>query len=157
MQIQIKKNLGKLHIIKYIRDNGTETWMQADDFFVRHDLSHYALESIMQYKTAFNGMLNSGMEIRDFEDKEKRALLNITAEAWYAENMANLFLIEISQGEFLDFNTIQQQAFISFNNRFPAILLPEEKITATRNYLRHLLQQWAEMPVGQTLALTFDT
>lgn len=156
MQIRITKNTGKPHIIKYIRDNGTETWMQADDFFVRHDLSHYAFESIMQYKTAFNGMLHSGMDIRDFEDREKRAMLNITAEAWYAENMANLFLIEIEQGEFADFNTVQQQAFVSFNDRFPVIHLPEEKITATRNFLRNLLQQWKEIPIGQTLALTFD-
>ncbi len=44
MLIQFTKNAGKPHILKYIRDNGTETWMPAEDFFIRHDLSHYVLE-----------------------------------------------------------------------------------------------------------------
>ena len=156
MQIKITKNTGKPHILKYIRDNGTETWMYADDFFVRHDLSHYALETIMQYKTAFNGMLNSGMDIKDFEDKEKRAQLNVTDEAWYAENMANLFLIELAQGKFSDFNKVQQETFVSFNDQYPVISLPEDKITETRNYLQKLLTQWRELPSGQTLELIFS-
>jgi hypothetical protein len=130
--------------------------MYADDFFVRHDLSHYALESVMQYKTAFNGMLNNGMDIKDFEDKEKRAQLNVTDEARYAENMANLFLIEIGQGEFADFNKIQQEAFVSFNDKLPVITLPIEKIKETRNFLKQLLEQWSALPVSKTLELTFS-
>ena len=130
------KNTGKPHIIKYIRDNGTETWMYSDDFFIRHDLSHFAFETVMQYRNAFNGMLNNGMDIKDFEDKEKRALLTVTDEAYYAENMANLFLIEIVQGEFEDFNLLQQQSFASFKHQYPVIALPKEKIDTTRNYLR---------------------
>ena len=73
MVIQLTKNKAKPNIIKYIRDNGTETWMYSDDFFVRHDLSHFILESVLGYHTAFNGMINQGMDIRDFENKEKRA------------------------------------------------------------------------------------
>ena len=154
--MRITKNTGKPHILKFIRDNGTETWMYADDFFVRHDLSHFALESVMQYKTAFNGMLNSGMDIKDFEDKEKRVQLTVTDEASYAENMANLFLIEIAQGEFPDFNKVLQEAFGSFNHHYPVITLQEDKITETRNYLRKLLLVWRELPSGQTLELIFS-
>ncbi len=130
--------------------------MHSDDFFVRHDLSHYAIESVLQYRTAFNGMINNGMDIKDFEDKEKRAILAVTDEAMYAENMANLFLIEIAQGEFADFNTVQKQAFVSFNNQYPAVTLPVEKIQAIRGYLRELLSQWQKLPGGETLVLTFD-
>ena len=73
MLIRITKNTDKPHILKYIRDNGTNTWIHADDFFIQHDISHFALETILTYKTAFNGMINSGMNITDFESKEKRA------------------------------------------------------------------------------------
>lgn len=155
MQIQITKNTSKPHILKYIRDNGTETWMYTDDFFVRHDLSHYALEKVMKYKTAFNGMLNSGMDIKDFEDKEKRAQLIVTDEAWYAENMANLFLIETVQGAFIDFNKVQQETFVSFNHQYPVTTLPEEKIIEIRKYLQELLLEWRELPSGQILKLIF--
>jgi hypothetical protein len=66
MILRVTKHQGKPHIILYKRDDGTETWMHADDYFVRHDLSHYAIEKMLNYKTAFMGMLNQGMNIRDF-------------------------------------------------------------------------------------------
>ncbi|MES2329188.1 MAG: hypothetical protein V4539_06255 [Bacteroidota bacterium] len=156
MQMLITKNTGKPHIIKYIRDNGTETWMYSDDFFVRHDLSHYAIESVMEYRTAFNGMLNNGMDIKDFEDREKRARITVTDEACHAENMSNLFLTEILQGEFEDFNAVQLQSFIAMNTQCQPIALSEEKITAIRNYLGQLLDQWNEMPAGETMELIFN-
>lgn len=154
--MRILKNEHKPHILSYTRDDGSETWMHASEYFVRHDLSHYALEKILHYKTAFNGMLNNGMDIRDFEDKEKRASLNVTAEAYYAENMANLFLIEIAEGNFTDFNAVQQQAFVSFNQQYEPVAVPQEKIEMVRSYLRELLQQWQALPVGDTLTLTFS-
>ena len=156
MLIRMTKNTGKRHVIKYIRDNGTETWMHADDFFVRHDLSHYAIESVLQYRTAFNGMLNGGMDIKDFEDKEKRERLQVTDEAWYAENLANLFLAEIAQGPFEDFNTVQQQAFTNFNQQYIPVTLSHANIAAIRLLLRRLLQQWAELKEGQTMELIFS-
>src|SRR6478672_10525140 len=103
MLLRITKNKGKPHIILYRRDNGSETWMYADDYFVRHDLSHYCLEKLLGYGKAFMGMLNNGMDIKDFEDREKRKKLTVTSEAMYAENMANLFLMELTQGNFENF------------------------------------------------------
>ena len=156
MQIRFTKNTGRPHIIRYIRDNGTETWMAADDFFIRHDLSHYALEKTLGYTTAFNGMINAGMDIRDFEDREKRAKLSVTGEAWYAENMANLFLMEMAQGRFADFNEVQQQSFVSFNREYAPVILPEDKIEAVRTFLAELLGQWRSLPAGETLELSFN-
>jgi hypothetical protein len=155
MLIRIKKNTGKLQNLSYTRNDGSATWMQGDDFLVRHDLAHYAIESILQYRTAFNGMLNNGMDIKDFEDKEKRDRLAVTAEAVYAENFANLFLIETTQGNFEDFNMVQRESFISFSKQYEPIMLTQENIESIRIYLRQLLQQWEKLPVGETLALTF--
>jgi len=114
------------------------------------------LESVLGYHTAFNGMINQGMDIRDFENKEKRAALTVTDEAYYAENLANLFLIEIVQGEFIDFNKIQQDAFVSWNNQFPAISLADDKISQIRSRLRKLLYQWEVLPVGEKMELIFE-
>jgi hypothetical protein len=156
MLFQLTKNTGKPHIIKYIRDNGTSTWMYSDDFFVQHDLSHYAIEKTMGYKTAFNGMLNSGMDIKDFENREKRMAMNVTAESFYAENLANLFLMEVVQGDFEDFNAVQQQASGTSQQKFPVMALPAETINQVRSYLRQLLQQWNELPAGETMELIFS-
>lgn len=156
MLLQLTKNTGKPHIIKYIRDNGTETWMYGDEFFVRHDLSHYAIETVLSYTTAFIGMLNRGMDIKDFENREKRKAILVTEEAFYTENMANLFLTEILQDEFDDFNSVQQQAFGVFGDKFPAITLPAGAIDQVRLRLRQLLDQWNELPEDATMELQFS-
>src|SRR5439155_2355081 len=67
MLLEITRNADKPHIISYTRDDGTKTWMYADDFFVRHDLSHYAIEKKLGYTSAFMGMLNNGMDIKEFQ------------------------------------------------------------------------------------------
>jgi hypothetical protein len=155
MLVRFTKNMNKRHTIKYVRDNGSETWMQADDFFVQHDLSHFALEKALGYKTAFNGMINNGMDIKDFEDREKRKAMKITAEAAYAENMANLFLGELSQGELEDSNKVQQGTLQAISKEMPPLELTDDKICETREYLRELVKRWNELAPGQTLELEF--
>ncbi len=156
MEMSVTKNAGKPHIILYIRNDGSQTWMQADDFFVIHDLSHYALETTLGYTTAFMGMLNDGMDIKDFEDLEKRRKIIITEEAAYAENMANLFLMETIQGNFESFNEISGQAFETSWKSFPPPHLFDEEINSVRVFLKQLLKQWKELPDGETMTLTFE-
>lgn len=153
--MKVTKNAGKPHIILYIRNDGSQTWMHSDDFFVMHDLSHYALEKTLSYTTAFMGMLNDGMDIKDFEDREKRRQIIVTQEAAYAENMANLFLVEILQGNFENFNEISGQAFETPWKNFPPLHLSDEEINLVRTFLRQLLNQWKVLPAGETMILTF--
>lgn len=155
MLLLLTKNKDKLHVLKYIRDDGSVTWIMADDFFIRHDLSHYAIEKILGYTTAFNGMVNSGMDIRDFENKEKSKAIKVTAEAAYAENMANLFLMELAQGEVPDFNGLQKKTFMANNATFEQIELPVDKINAIRMLLKELTGKWNKLPFGETLELSF--
>jgi hypothetical protein len=156
MEMRVTKNTGKPHIILYQRDDGSQTWMQSDDFFVMHDLSHYALETTLGYTTAFMGMLNGGIDIKDFEDREKRKQIIVSNEAAYAENMANLFLTEIMQGNFENFNDVSRQAFETSWKNFPPPHLSEEEIISVRIFLRQLLKEWKELPAGETMKLTFE-
>lgn len=153
MLISITKNIGKPHVIRYKRDNGSDTWMTTDEFFVRHDLSHYAIEKTLGYHTAFMGMLNNGMDIRDFEDRAKRLQIPLTAEAVYSENMANLFLMEIAQGELEDFNRVVADAFVNMGTPFPPVQLSPDQLTAIRHLLGQLLKTWNDLPDGQTMTL----
>ena len=155
MLLRITKNYGKPHIILYRRDDGSETWMYADDFFVRHDLSHYCLEKNLGYTRAFMGMLNQGMDVKDFEDRAKRKQITVTREALYAENMANLFLIEITQGNFENFNLMSKESFESWNKEYPAPVLLENEINMIRGSLRDLLRSWHQLPAGNTMELLF--
>ena len=102
------------------------------------------------------GMLNSGMDIKDFEDREKRKKMIVTKEGAYAENMANLFLIETRQGNFENFNNVSKQAFESTWKNFPSPDLSDENIDSVRNYLKKLLKEWNQLRVGKTMVLKFE-
>lgn len=155
MQLLITKYQDKKNVIKYIRNNGTETWMYSDDFFVLHDLSHFALEKTLGYTSAFMGMLNNGTAIQDFEDRDTRKKLTITKEALYAENMANLFLIETVQGNFTNLNEVIKQAHDAVTTNYPAPVLTDENITNIRTALRQLISNWRSLPAGKTLQLEY--
>jgi hypothetical protein len=153
MELSITKNTGKPHILSYKRDNGSVTWMHTDDFFVRHDLSHFAIEKTLGYRSAFMGMLNSGMDIKAFEDRNQRKQMTITDEAANAENMANLFLMEIAQGDFDDFNSVLKESFVDMGTRSPIPRLTEDELGSIRHYLRQLLREWHQLPAGEKMIL----
>ena len=155
MQLRISKHTDKPHTLLYRRDDGTETWMSSDEFFVRHDLSHYAIEKTLGYTTAFIGVLNRGMDVRDFEDRKKRAAIRVTAEAARAENMANLILMELAQGEVEDFNGMLAEAFVRMGDGQEPVELSAGQLAAIRGLLRRLLNDWAALPAGQTMVLEF--
>ncbi|MBS1666556.1 MAG: hypothetical protein JST58_04190 [Bacteroidetes bacterium] len=155
MELQVTKNQGKPHVILYRRDDSTTTWMHADDFFVMHDLSHFAIEKTLGYTEAFMGMLNRGMDIKEFESREKRLQLTIAPEAVFAENMANLFLMEIVQGNLEDFNQTLGQSFKSMGKELNPPVLLDHEIHSIRDYLRKLIDDWKNLEMGKTLILSF--
>ncbi|MFM9910960.1 MAG: hypothetical protein ACKVOW_16585 [Chitinophagaceae bacterium] len=156
MQIQITRHTGKAHSIVFRRADGSETWQPSDDFFIRHDLSHYAIEKTLGYKTAFLGMIEKGMGVRDFEDRAKRKSMLITTEAWYAENMANLFLMERTQGKMEDFNSVSRETFAQLQLSVPPPNLTNTEVAAIRKLLEELLQQWNSLANNESILLTID-
>jgi len=156
MELSITKNKDKPHIISYKRDDGSETWMKSDDFFVVHDLSHFALEKTLHFTTAFMGMLNNGMDVKDFESREKRMQIQVSDEAVYAENMANLFLMETTQGQLEDFKETVKQSFKKMNKAVNPPVLNDEEISAVRVYLKELISEWRLLPFGKTMTLIYN-
>ncbi|HSC38113.1 MAG TPA: hypothetical protein VLD19_09590, partial [Chitinophagaceae bacterium] len=104
---------------------------------------------------AFMGMLNKGMDIKDFEDRSKRSATQLTHQAVYAENMANLFLMELAQGRLEDFNAVLASAFHPMGTTAQPIRLFDEQLDAIRNLFGQLLNDWRELPFGETLVLEF--
>ncbi|MBS1948602.1 MAG: hypothetical protein JST47_12625 [Bacteroidetes bacterium] len=101
-------------------------------------------------------MLNSGMDIKDFEDREKRKGMIITDEAGSAENMANLFLMEIMQESVGDFNKATEKAFVNMSPSSIVPILQTEEIGAIRNYLKELISEWEKLPAGETMNLLYN-
>ena len=155
MKIQIKNRANSKHIISYVRDGLETYWIEADNFLVLHDLCHFAIETTLGYKTAFWGLVNSGINPSDFEDKEKRDRLNLSNEAWYAEHLANLFLIEYSQGTFENINEVFKQCMLEHNPSIAIIQFSDTEIEAIRTSLHQLINSWNMVEDGNFLTLEF--
>lgn len=77
-------------VLTCIRADGSTVWSKSrhGDFFVRHDLMHYAVESILDLREAFFGLIASGWSISDFEAPGAAARLPV--EALHAEYIVGL-------------------------------------------------------------------
>ena len=154
MKIQIKKDSGR-NTITYKRKGLEDAWIVADDFLVMHDLSHYVIEKTMNYGNAFWGMIKSGIHPEEFLIKERREKIITSDQAWYAEHMANLILMELSQGIFEDFNSVLQQTLKTTNPNQPLIQISAEKIDIIRKLYRELIDKWKMLENGELMLLEF--
>src|SRR5262245_18035 len=107
MKVQIKKGRGGPHTLACVRSDGTRTWSRLHPFFPEHDLTHYAVESVLAFNEAFFGLIASGWDIEDFNRPSTAE--RIPAQALLAEQIVGLFDVERGQGARLstqDFNTL---------------------------------------------------
>jgi hypothetical protein len=155
LKIIIKKKAGNKHTISYIREGFEDYWIEADDFLVLHDLCHYAIESTLQYKNAFWGLIAKGINPSVFENKETRDALDLANEAWYAEHLANLLLIEFTQGKFEDINAILEQSLRQQNSRIPTIQFSNIVVEEIRANLHTLIENWRSVKEDDNLSLNF--
>src|SRR5258706_9947829 len=99
MKIIFTKTGKDEHIFSCIRKDGSSTWKHVGAFFILHDLGHYAVETILQLKNAFLGMVAAGTDINDFDlPKEQRDFV-LTNETIFAEHLVNLVVIDYTQGK----------------------------------------------------------
>ncbi len=155
MNIIFKKRIGCKNIISYQRPPFPDQWVEANDFLILHDLSHYAIETMLAYQSAFWGLIKSGIHPSIFENKEARDKILISNEAWYAECLANLFLMELTQGELEDFNESFQQSFKQMNKNIPELYLTADQINGIRDYYKQLVNAWKALEPDQIMELIF--
>jgi hypothetical protein len=155
MDIIFRKRLKSKHLIVYKREKVDDYWIEADDFLIFHDLSHYAIEKTLNFKNAFWGLIKSGINPSIFENKLERDKILISNEAWLAECLANLFLIELTQGKFEDFQKVLAE---SYHQMYPEKVVPtlqNEEIESIRAYYGQLIQQWRTLGNDESIMLTF--
>ncbi len=142
------------HTFTAIREDGSATGMASTDFFIRHDLSHYAVETVLGLQQAFLGLLSQGWDINDFEARQpgSRKARILPAETYYAEVLVGAFDLELALGE-------QNASF--FSDRLEEAIGPgakpltEAQLTGIRELQRTLLVKWAALGDGDALELRF--
>lgn len=70
LTIRLKKNRDGAASLSCTRGDGTVTWHRQGGasarFFPKHDLTHYAVESVLQLREGFFGLVAAGWDIADF-------------------------------------------------------------------------------------------
>jgi hypothetical protein len=151
--IEFKKGKTK-DMLVCTRQDGTSTWMEMTPALTLHDLAHYVVEKELNFKHGFYGMVEGGIHIPDFEERQRLKPREMPLEAGYAEHLANLFGLEIQDNKPID-NLQQSFDVICKHFNIPLLRLEETRIRIIRDELRELLDHWTQMPNQKTLTLSF--
>lgn len=161
MKIRLKKMQNKPSVLTCIRTDGSKTWVKMYPGIEAHDLGHYAVETILDFKNAFYGMVANGSNIEDFElprDKRPEQVLpkNLDPEALISEHLVNLMITKI-QSKDSTFDIIPSLKSI-LNEKmlcFPENLTKME-MDKILTLFQNLNKRWKQLPVGETMELEFN-
>jgi len=160
MVIRFKKKPESQHIMTCIREDGSQTYTKLKSGLEAHDLAHFAVESVLDFKKGFYGLLNEGHQIQDFEiPRNKRPaelmLAHLPVQAIQVEYIVNQLVVEYWNGNLI-------QAFIAELSKalslagidFPAGL-NDQVVDEIREKFQSLMHQWDKVQVNEELILEF--
>jgi hypothetical protein len=148
--IELKKKSDGATILTFVRADGSRTSSPIGDargFGPVHDLSHYAVESVLGLARGFIGLCAEGWTVQDFE---KDAKASIPAEAGVAEVVA----AEVSRMEMVS----QWLSLDDFNWTVAASGFKMNALDygAIRRAITRLRADWNALAPGATMSLRFE-
>jgi len=147
MRIEILKKPDGSGVLRCTREDGSVTWQKQPKhgaFFALHDLTHYAVETVLGYRDGFFGLIAKGWDMDDIGGKGARGPL--PQEAIEVEKIVGVFDSERGSGVLW---TAEE-----FNQFAPRPLTLQE-IHEVRAMRSGLFQQWSAVPIGGKLELQF--
>lgn len=155
--VRIKKKTDGAAALSCERADGSVTWQRQDGqlgrFFPLHDLTHFAVESVLGFDGAFFGLIASGKDITGTEQRP------VPEQAHLAEVIVGFFDVERATGvlgDAGDFNWKIQSYFSDKDLPVPAFRMTDDQIAAIRRRRAELFEQWRAVPSGETLELRFQ-
>jgi hypothetical protein len=159
--IRIKKKTDGAAALSCIRPDGSTTWQRQEGqlgrFFPLHDLTHYAVETVLGFQRAFYGLVAEGWDLSSFGTVESRG--KIPDEAGLAESVVGLFDLERMTGERRTAEEMNEQLQTVRADRGLAatsLRLTEEQIARIRELRAELFDRWKALPPGDALELLFQ-
>ena len=158
--IQIKKKTDGSAALSCRRADGSVTWQRQDGqqgrFFPRHDLTHYAVETVLGHRRGFYGLLAEGWELTDFGPPWPRGRLPV--EAAGSELIVGFLDSERAAGtewSAADFNESAERYGAERGVSIP-VRLTDGDLERVREKRSELFARWAALPSGETLELEFS-
>ena len=155
--IHIKKKSDGSAALSCRRADGSVTWQRQDGpqgrFFPLHDLTHYAVESVLGHPRGFYGLVAEGWDLADFGKPWPRGPLPL-------ETLVSELIVGFLDGERaagVEWPAAQCNAAAAAyyaEHRLPgACVLTDDDLQRVRDKRRELFARWAALPAGETLEL----
>jgi len=155
MLVQLKNGRDSRPTLVCVRADGSRTWSKVHPFFPVHDLTHYAVESVLGFTEAFFGLVASGWDIDAFGERGAAAAL--PEEALWAEHIVGMLDLERGMNRSLspgDFNQALEESFRGKPAR-PYRRLTDDELAAIRALRGELTARWWALSPGESLELPF--
>lgn len=162
LRIQLKRLTNGGAALTCTRADGSIIWQRQDGsrgvVFPTHDLTHFAVETVLGYANGFYGLLAAGWEFGDFAAPWPRG--PIPAEAREVELLVGLFEVERRMGGGWSAAQLQEQAKLYSATQKPGrkVAIPvlrDDEVVRLHAALQDLLARWSATHPDETLDLEF--
>jgi hypothetical protein len=159
MIIRIKKNADGRTSLTCTRADGTTTWQSLNgataQFFPRHDLTHYAVETVLAGLRGFYALVAGGWDLTDFGSPWPRG--RIPMDASLSEMIVGYLDLERRTGAVAQIDDINSQlAAYCAEHGFPSPEpITESDLDRIRRKRAELFSQWEAVKPGDALELPF--
>lgn len=147
-----------------VRADGSRTWQRQRGanaaFFPRHDLTHYAVETVLGYRRGFYGLVAEGWNLGDFGSPWPRGPLPPDMDP--AELLVGLLDAERASpgadgaGWTAAYLTGQAAASVATAGiDAPPPVIDDAQLAAIRARMQELFARWDAVPDGGVLELAF--
>jgi hypothetical protein len=161
LSIRIKKKTDGAAALSCTRADGSTTWQRQEGqlgrFFPLHDLTHYAVETVLGFKRAFYGLLAEGWDITRFGEPGMSGQL--PEEATLAEVLVAFFDVERATGTQAsaeDFNWKIETYYDEHATPTPTFRMTDDQLHRIRALRADLFARWHAVQPGGSLELSFD-
>src|SRR6476661_3944448 len=160
LQVQITKRADGGAVLRCVRTDRSITWQKQEGrqaaFFPLHDLTHFAVETILGFRRGFFGLIAEGWEIDETSGKGLRGPL--PSEAVLVEHLVGFLDLERATSDAWSAHEYAAQlaikGLIATDSAPP--WLTDAALDRVRVRRRELFAKWAAVPAASALDLTFQ-
>jgi hypothetical protein len=155
--IQITKRSDGGGVLRCVRADGSVTWQKQGSrhaaFFALHDLTHFAVETVLGFRRGFFGLIAEGWEIEETTGKGARGPL--PNEAKEVEYIVGALDSERASGAVWTAEDFNLQAVIQARSagQSQPKLLTDEELARVRARRAELFSEWRAVEPGKMLEL----
>src|SRR3954469_14484998 len=161
LTIRIKKGKDGRAALSCQRSDGSIIYQRQNEkqagFFVRHDLTHFAVETVLGHRKGFFGLIAGGWSFEDFGEKWDKK--KYPADAEPSELIVGLFDAENAseaQWSAAEFNLHAKGFMRELGGSEIGEVIDQEQVERVRARIGELMKRWERVKPGGTMELEFE-